>query len=116
MADDTLDQTKKALKDLTDGLKKGGTASKEINDQIRILDRSVDHLGEAAKMAAKQARELHREIDLVTNAFANPAETFSGFLKNGVSTGEDLLRTFSAIAGLMFDEPLKRANRSGADF
>lgn len=110
MADDTLDQTRKAVKDLTDSLKKGGNVSKEVNDQIRILDRSVDHLGEAAKMAAKQARELHKEIDLVTNAFANPAETFGGFLKNGVSTGEDLLRTFSAIAGLMFDEPLKRAN------
>jgi len=110
MADDTLDQTKKAVKDLTDSLKKGGAASKEVTDQIRILDRSVDHLGEAAKMAAKQARELHREIDLVTNAFANPAETFSGFLQKGVSTGEDLLRTFSAIAGLVFDEPLKKAN------
>ena len=110
MADDTVDQARKIQEQLNDSFRRGAKTAQMTSDQVKILNNAYDHLAAAAKMAAKQAKELHKDIEMVTIAFANPAETFAGFLKNGVSSGEDLLKTFSAIAGLMFDAPIKKAN------
>jgi hypothetical protein len=110
MADDTVDQARKIQDQLNESFKRGAKTAQVTADQVRILNNAYDHLAAAAKMASKQARELYKDIDIVTTAFYNPAETFSGFLQNGVNSGEDLLKTFSAIAGLMFDEPLKKVN------
>jgi hypothetical protein len=110
MGDDTVDQARKIQEQLNESFKRGAKTAQMTSDQVKILNNAYDHLAAAAKMASKQARELYKDIDIVTTAFYNPAETFSGFLQNGVNSGEDLLKTFSAIAGLMFDEPLKKVN------
>jgi hypothetical protein len=110
MDQDTIDQARKIQDQLNESFRRGAKNVQVTADQVRILTKAYDHLADAAKTAAKQSRELHKELETVTVAFYNPADTFAGFLKDGVDSGNDLLKTFSAIAGLMFDEPLKKAN------
>ncbi len=110
MGDDTVDQARKIQDQLNDTIRKGGKTATLTADQIKILGKSYNYLTDVAKEATKQIKEASQDLVKVTAAFENPSSTFSNFLENGVQSAEDLMKTFSAVAGLVFDGPIKKAN------
>ena len=110
MDPDIQDKARKLTDQLRESQRKGAKETTLAADQTKILIKAYDELSAVAASASKNIRELGKELTTVTEAFENPASTFSDILQRGVSDGNDLLKTFGAIAGLMFNEPIKKAN------
>jgi len=49
-------------------------------------------------------------MKLVSDAFDAPINAFERLMDTGVESGDHLLQTFGALAGLMFDSPIKAAS------
>jgi hypothetical protein len=110
MDPDTQDKARKIQEQLTESVKKGAKEVSLSADQVRIYSKALDEARSIASTATKSFRELGKELATVTEAFDAPSDTFQDILQKGVSDGNDLLKTFGAIAGLMFNEPIKKAN------
>jgi len=110
MDPDTQDKARKIQEQLTESVKKGAKEVSLSADQVRIYSRALDEARSTASTATQSFRELGKELETVTKAFDAPSDTFSDILQRGLNSGEDLLKTFGAIAGLMFNEPIKKAN------
>ena len=110
MDPDTQDKARKLTDQLRESQRKGAKDTKFTADQTKILIKAYDELSDMAASASKNIRELGKELTTVTDAFENPASTFSDILHEGLRDGQGLLKTFGAIAGLMFDGPIKKAN------
>lgn len=110
MDPDTQDKARKIQEQLTESVKKGAKEVSLSADQVRIYSRALDEARSTASTATQSFRELGKELETVTKAFDAPSDTFSDILQQGLNSGEDLLKTFGAIAGLMFNEPIKKAN------
>ena len=108
---DTQDKAKKLMDQLTASTTRGGKAAQLSSDQIKLLSNHIKGLSAAASEAAKVQRELGREFETVNRAFSAPSDTFVELMDRGVETGEDLLKTFGAIAGLAFAGPIEDANK-----
>ena len=112
MDTDTQDKARKLTDQLRESQRKGAKETTFAADQTKILIKAYDELSAVAASASKNIRELGKELSTVTEAFENPASTFSDILHDGLKDGQGLLKTFSAIAGLMFDGPIKNANKA----
>ena len=110
MDPDIQDKARKLTDQLRESQRKGAKETIFAADQTKILIKAYDELSDAAASASKNSRELGKELTTVTDAFENPASTFSDILHEGLRDGQGLLKTFGAIAGLMFDGPIKKAN------
>lgn len=112
MDTDIQDKARKLTDQLRESQRKGAKETTFAADQTKILIKAYDELSAVAASASKNIRELGKELSTVTEAFENPASTFSDILHDGLKDGQGLLKTFSAIAGLMFDGPIKNANKA----
>jgi hypothetical protein len=112
MADDTIDQARKIQEQLNETIRKGGKNATLTADQIRILTKGIGKLSDQAASATKSFSSFESSLEDVNTAFANPANTFQKMMDKGVESGEDLLKTFGAIAGLVFDGAINNANKA----
>ena len=110
MDPDIQDKARKIQEQLTESIKKGAKEVSLSADQVRAYNRALDDAKSTASTATQSFRDLGKELETVTKAFDAPSDAFSDILQRGLNSGEDLLKTFGAIAGLMFNEPIKKAN------
>lgn len=110
MADDTIDQTRKAINDLNESMKKGGKTSKEVEDKMRSLINVVGKLKDGTKDTSSSFKSLVSEVDILDKALKEPIDTFKDLMNSGIETGDQLMSMFGAIGGLMgFKSPFEDA-------
>ena len=107
MDQDTVDQTKKSLEDLYKTLKGAGKGFDTYADKVKEVTKQFNN---ASITMTKTATDLEGTMKLVSDAFDAPINAFERLMDTGVESGDHLLQTFGALAGLMFDSPIKAAS------
>ncbi len=109
MDQDTQDKARRLMDQLADSARRG---KKEIGltaDQLKLLSKALSDANETASSFNKTTTDMARALELVSNAFDAPVKAMEMLMETGVESGEHLLQTFGALAGLMFDAPIQSA-------
>ena len=117
---DTIDQARKMTQGMLDETRKTGKAASITADSIKLLMSAIDQLSKSSdyyKTQADRAREstddlkdsfsrLQVHLQRVALAFEKPKTTLRNFADTGIESGDQLMKMFSAVAGLMFGKKL----------
>jgi len=130
MADTDLPKdAAKILQKAADQTRSTGKAYELTADEVKKLAKAFNSMQDAASSASDEIRKSKKTVDdaidsfthfqeaLITvgNAFENPKRTLRGFADLGLSTGNDLMKMYSALGGMVFSKPIKDATKSVQD-
>jgi hypothetical protein len=130
MADTDLPKdAAKILQKAADQTRNTGKAYELTADQIKILVKAFNSMQDAASSVSNEIRKSKKTVDdaidsfthfqekliEVGTAFENPKRTLRGFADLGLSTGDDLMKMYSALGGMVFSKPIKDATKSVQD-
>jgi hypothetical protein len=115
MDQDTQDKARRLMDQLADSARKSKKEVSLTADQIKLLSKSLADANETAKSFTKTTSDMTRALQIVSDAFDAPISAMEALMDTGVESGEHLLQTFGALAGMMFDAPIKEAIKKVSD-
>lgn len=115
MDQDTQDKARRLMDQLADSARKSKKEVSLTADQIKLLSKALADANETAKSFTKTTSDMTRALQLVSDAFDAPVSAMEALMDTGVESGEHLLQTFGALAGMMFDAPIKEAIKKVSD-
>ena len=115
MDQDTQDKARRLMDQLADSARKSKKEVSLTADQIKLLSKSLADANETAKSFTKTTSDMTRALQIVSDAFDAPVSAMEALMDTGVESGEHLLQTFGALAGMMFDAPIKEAIKKVSD-
>lgn len=125
MADDIQDQAKRITKDMEAAAKLGKTYTVTA-DQSKVLIKAQNELKNSLQNVSSQSKKtddvvkqltdsfskLQENLEEVEKAFQKPKAALRQFADRGMETGDDLMKMYAALGGLVFSKPIENATKA----